>query len=61
MLQALKKRIQRTPGLLEAGRALVSSYFQRSLLDDFYRRQNDIIDSLMEARGPPPASVAGNI
>ena len=53
MLQALKTRIKRTPGLLEAARALVSSYFQRSLLDDFYRRQNDIIDSLMEACGLP--------
>ena len=56
MLQALKTRIH-TPGLLEAARALVSSYFQRSLLDDFYRRQNDIIDSLMEVRSHPCTSL----
>ncbi len=45
--QALKTRIACEPPWKTAC-SLVSTYFQRSLLEDFYRRQNDIIDSLME-------------
>ncbi|CAL5223676.1 g6226 [Coccomyxa viridis] len=46
-LEALKTRIACEPPWRTAC-SLVSTYFQRSLLEDFYRRQNDIIDSLME-------------
>ena len=52
LLQALKTRIACEPPWKTAC-SLVSSYFQRSLLEDFYRRQNDIIDSLMEVRTSP--------
>jgi hypothetical protein len=52
LLQALKTRIACEPPWKTAC-SLVSSYFQRSLLEDFYRRQNDIIDSLMEVRTTP--------
>ena len=50
--QALKTRIACEPPWKTAC-SLVSTYFQRSLLEDFYRRQNDIIDSLMEVFAYP--------
>ena len=46
-VQALKTRVACEPPWKMAC-SLVSTYFQRSVLEDFYRRQNDIIDSLME-------------
>ena len=47
LLQALKTRVAcEAPWKIAC--SMVSTYFQRSLLEDFYRRQNDIIDSLME-------------
>lgn len=49
--QALKRRVQSQPPW-EVASGLLSKYFQQNLLDDFYRRQNDIIDSLMEVQGP---------
>lgn len=52
LLQALKTRIACEP-VWKTACSLVSSSFQRSLLEDFYRRQNDIIDSLMEVRACP--------
>ena len=51
--QALKTRVACEPPWKTAC-SLVSTYFQRSLLEDFYRRQNDIIDSLMEVTRSPP-------
>ena len=50
--QALKTRIACEPPWKTAC-SLVSIHFQRSLLEDFYRRQNDIIDSLMEVFAYP--------
>ena len=52
LLQALKTRIA-CERPWKTACSLVSSYFQRSLLEEFYRRQNDIIDSLMEVRTCP--------
>ena len=49
--QALKTRVAREPPWKTAC-SLVSAYFQQNLLEDFYRRQNDIIDSLMEVSLP---------
>ncbi|CAK0740588.1 hypothetical protein CVIRNUC_001261 [Coccomyxa viridis] len=46
-LEALKTMVAREPPWKTAC-SLVSAYFQQNLLEDFYRRQNDIIDSLME-------------
>ena len=31
--------------------SLLGHYMRQNLLNDFYRRQNDIIDSLIEVRG----------
>ena len=53
-LQALKTRVAREPPWKTAC-SLVSAYFQQNLLEDFYRRQNDIIDSLMEVSLPSSA------
>ena len=50
-LQALKTRVAREPPWKTAC-SLVTAYFQQNLLEDFYRRQNDIIDSLMEVSLP---------
>ena len=52
--QALKTRVAREPPWKTAC-SLVSAYFQQNLLEDFYRRQNDIIDSLMEVSLPSSA------
>jgi hypothetical protein len=46
-MQALKRSVQQQ-STWGAACCAVSLYLQRSLLDDFYRRQNDIIDSLIE-------------
>ena len=56
-LQALKTRIAREPPWKTAC-SLVSAYFQQNLLEDFYRRQNDIIDSLMEVSLPVSAQTS---
>ena len=48
-MQALKRSVQEQ-STWGAACCAVSSHLRRSLLDDFYRRQNDIIDSLIEAR-----------
>ncbi len=46
-LQGLKKQVE-SQGPWEMASGLLTRMFQQNLLDDFYRRQNDIIDSLME-------------
>jgi hypothetical protein len=46
-LQGLKKQVE-SQGPWEMASGLLTRMFQQNMLDDFYRRQNDIIDSLME-------------
>ncbi|KAK9917760.1 hypothetical protein WJX75_007903 [Coccomyxa subellipsoidea] len=47
-LKGLKKQVE-SQGPWEMASGLLTRMFQQNMLDDFYRRQNDIIDSLMEA------------
>ena len=46
-MQGLKKQVQ-SQGPWDTASGLLTHWFQQNMLDDFYRRQNDIIDSLME-------------